>query len=71
MRGQIIHKLKKNIRQEDINKAQSPVGLVRMVSGQKISVVEYDFTGSSNIPLHNMSFRLYNLGKAHKLSKYS
>ena len=59
MRGQIIHKLKKNIRQEVINKAISPVGLVRMVSGQKISVVEYDFTDSSNICLH----KIHNLYK--------
>ena len=59
MRGQIIHKLKKNIRQEVINKAISLVGLVRMVSGQKISVVEYDFTDSSNICLH----KIHNLYK--------
>ena len=69
IKGQIIHKLNKNIRQEDTNKVISLVGLVRKVSGQKISVVEDDFTGSSNIPLHKMSFRLYNLGKVHNLYK--
>ena len=59
MRGQIIHKLSKDFRQEDINKAISVVGLVRKVSGQKISVVEYDFTDSSNICLH----KIHNLYK--------